>query len=40
MPFGDFLLWYLADFHYDVWLIFIMPFGGLFNVCFPIAIFR
>ena len=40
MPFGGFSLWYLAIFHYGIWLIFIMPFGGLFNVCFPIAFFR
>ena len=27
MVFGRFSLWYLADFHYGIWPIFIMVFG-------------
>ena len=27
MVFGQFSLWYLADFHYGIWPIFIMVFG-------------
>ena len=36
MVFGRFSLWYLADFHYGIWPIFIMVFGRFHYGIWPI----